>query len=302
MKGCIMMKKKTQKPTLTVMSAVAGAGKSTYVKNLENVVSSDAIRLELYGTLLVPNDKKVDKIIFNEVRKRVLDLLVSGKNAVIDSTNVSIKARRSWYEQFKKYAHVHVVQIWQPLDTLLERNTKRDEANVHKNVVFKMYQTLDLPLVGTDCDSYEFICVDKQFVFDEIEKYKAISDEHNSSYHLETISEHIAMVTAEVEKQDKYKDVLLDVAKLHDLGKYVTRKPNRDKPEYDSFIGHENVSAMYAKVLGYSDEIVKLIMFHMKGHNLTDKVIKKYNLTPDFVDKLLVFVECDSKGRITSYE
>ena len=277
-------------PKLIVLARVAGVGKSTYVKNHFKdiaIVSTDAIRLELFNDLTQENNQ----LVFKTAHARIHDTLEKGETVVFDATNLTLKRRKQIFEQYKQLAIVEVHMVWKPLQEILHQNNQREgKACVPEHIIHDMYKALQPPREGFDCHN-AIIVGDANKVEEEIALYKAKDDRHNSRYHLETIPEHIDMVKAEVMKQVPH---LEQVALLHDLGKYVTRTKGE---KYDSFIGHENVSAVYASVLGQPKEIVLLIQHHMQAHNLTTKVIKRYDLN-DYVDDLTRFAICDNLGRV----
>ena len=89
------MKPVLNPPILTLLVGPSGAGKSTWVNSDEakalgitpdQVISSDKIRAELCGDF---QDQSKNKQVFQTLRQRVLTELASGRNVVIDATNLS---------------------------------------------------------------------------------------------------------------------------------------------------------------------------------------------------------------------
>jgi len=119
---------------LIVLSAVAGAGKSTYAKHYkinhkdENVfiVSSDEIRKELTG---VYSNLNYEKEVWDIYFKRINILRDSNADCTIiaDSTNILNKFRQipGKIEGFDKRS---LVIITKELPLILERNRQRDHA------------------------------------------------------------------------------------------------------------------------------------------------------------------------------
>lgn len=72
---------------LVLMVGPSGAGKSTLAKRryaLDSIVSSDAIRIEKYGSIETSDQTDV----FKEVERRVIRRLSEGETAVLDATNL----------------------------------------------------------------------------------------------------------------------------------------------------------------------------------------------------------------------
>lgn len=119
---------------LIALSAIAGAGKSTFAKHYkinhkdENVfiVSSDEIRKELTG---VYSNLNYEKEVWELYFKRINTLRDSNENCTIiaDSTNILNKFRKQLgiLEGFDKK---QIVIITKDLPLVLKRNRERDRA------------------------------------------------------------------------------------------------------------------------------------------------------------------------------
>ena len=153
-----------------------------------------------------------------------------------------------------------------------------------------MYVSAQAPMIGTDCDS---ISISSNGLYeDEINYYSRTTAlrAHNSPHHAETIPEHIDFVIHNVPGH------LKTVARFHDLGKYVARQKAK-LSDYDTFINHENVSAMYALVSHSSPRDVRIIQFHMMAHNLTPALVRRYHLE-DIEEDLRIFAKADASAKI----
>lgn len=133
--------------TLIAMTAIAGAGKSTYAKHYkmnhvdENVfiVSSDAIRKELTG---VYNNLNFEDQVWEIYFKRINEIRDANDNCVIiaDSTNI--------YNKFRKQLGIipgfdvkKLVVITKDLDLCLKKNRERNpEKFVPEDAIKSMYQ------------------------------------------------------------------------------------------------------------------------------------------------------------------
>ena len=298
-----MYRKEIDMVKLYVMSGVAGSGKSTIAETIAKdgaiIVSSDKIRENLFATLdeSVQN-KECNRKVFEELYKQVQENLEKQRDVIIDATNLSQKKRMYIYERFKDMVdETTILSTFENLDTLYERNRNRPvEKMVPDEAVYRQYLSMQPPRKGIDCDNY-VVYGSRESVLEEIDKYSVINSKHDSIHHLETIKEHIDMLLY-LTSNDIAIDLVL-VAGFHDMGKFVSKQAKKDKNGniYYSFAGHENVSAMYAAVFGYDDDIVTIIQHHMKAHNLSEKTINRYKLH-DYIRPLDKFSKYDNLGRI----
>lgn len=228
------------------------------------------------------------KITTNDVKYRIEKAVTQNKNIFITSPAVQkIKARKHIYDLFGKDNLVRTRIHYEPLHVLKKHPSLK---NVPFNEIYKMYVSAQAPMIGTDCDS---ISISSNGLYeDEINYYSRTTAlrAHNSPHHAKTIPEHIKFVTHNVPGH------LKTVARFHDLGKYVTRQKAK-LSDYDTFIHHENVSAMYALAGRLSPDDVRIIQFHMMAHNLTPALVRRYHLE-DIEDDLRLFAEVDDGAKI----
>lgn len=228
------------------------------------------------------------KITTNDVKHRIEKAVAQNKTIFITSPSVQkIKARKHIYDLFGKDNLVRTRIHYEPLHVLKERPSLK---HVPFQEIYKMYVSAQAPMIGTDCGS---ISISSNGLYeDEINYYSRTTAlrAHNSPHHAETIPEHIEFVTHNVPGH------LKTVARFHDLGKYVTRQKSK-LSDYDTFINHENVSAMYALVSRCSPRDVRIIQFHMMAHNLTPALVRRYHLE-DIEEDLRIFAKADAEGKI----
>jgi len=90
-------------PELVMMVGIPGSGKSTYVQQLKEkgyeVINPDAIRFELTGDMA---DQSQNKRVWDLTYERLVKLLKSGRNAVLDATNVNLSNRRKFMNAVKE--------------------------------------------------------------------------------------------------------------------------------------------------------------------------------------------------------
>jgi len=80
---------------LVVLIGLSGAGKSTLAANNfapEEIVSSDAIRGELFGDFRIQDNPG---LVFQTFHQRIRDRLMAGLRVVADATSLTAKARRT---------------------------------------------------------------------------------------------------------------------------------------------------------------------------------------------------------------
>ena len=110
----------------------SGSGKSTWIKSLPAdeyvVISPDAMRVEFTGDM---NDKSKDTEIYEEVKKRTIAAIKSGKKVVIDTTNLQKERRRDFTNAIKKeFPELSLEYKLMPLDGELAK--KRIKAQISK--------------------------------------------------------------------------------------------------------------------------------------------------------------------------
>lgn len=306
-----------------VLIGVAGVGKSTYIQKVKTekslVLSSDELRIELFGDLEAGNTPEAIPIVFKTLHERMKEALLSKQYDTIfyDATNLNRKLRKGFYEQFKKYAEIEAIVLVKPLATILEQNAQRSGfAKVPESVIRRMYESLQVPRISVDCDKIEVIGDFEDFA-KEIAMIKGMK--HDSPYHAEDVDTHIQMTIdgAKAQEPSTYytKDEIVTLAELHDLGKGITKKPSQSRGvahdyfvevhgSHSMFDNHANVGAMYALVkfkeeLNKSNlKIIEAIYQHMNAHNgFSEKMIKKHKLDNSLLVLSNDFAKIDSNSR-----
>lgn len=308
---------------IKVLIGVAGVGKSTYIEQHKTekslVLSSDELRIELFGDLEAGNTPEAIPVVFKTLHERMKEALLSKQYDTIfyDATNLNRKLRKGFYEQFKKYAEIEAIVLVKPLATILEQNAQRSGfAKVPESVIRRMYESLQVPRISVDCDKIEVIGDFEDFA-KEIAMIKGMK--HDSPYHAEDVDTHIQMTIdgAKAQEPSTYytKDEIVTLAELHDLGKGITKKPSNSRGvahdyfvevhgSHSMFDNHANVGAMYALVkfkeeLNKSNlKIIEAIYQHMNAHNgFSEKMIKKHKLDNSLLVLSNDFAKIDSNSR-----
>ena len=306
---------------IKILAGVAGVGKSTYInqhkKENDLVLSSDQLRIELYGNLEEGN--KYNGEVFNELNNRLRQAIKTHDGDIYyDTTAVSRKQRAGLYKQIKKTAElndyeIEVVLLHKPLEQIKEQNNERTGfARVPDDVVERMYKALQAPRIGVDCDSFRVVAPDFSEYMDEINH--RVDEPHNSPYHAESLQEHMDMVNRSAEKTNDER--LIELAYHHDLGKAVSRTRNNKRSlatdyirhlygEHDRYMGHENVGSIYYLVKHKDNltpevsDMSMMIEYHMLAHEqIPAQLIHRDKLSPEMLETLAEFAEIDSKARI----
>ena len=134
---------------LIMMMGIAGAGKSTWIKqNYPDVepVSRDAISFEILDEKGGEYFDHEDEV-FNSFIHQIIGSLVADEVTIADATHLNRKARLKVLSRVRKYAdEVEVVWIRVPLETALRQNAMRSgRAKVPNDVIKRMYQSIERP-------------------------------------------------------------------------------------------------------------------------------------------------------------
>lgn len=295
------------KPKLLMLVGIPGSGKSTWAKkyidrnkNYE-VFSSDDLRLELFGDV---NCQDRNHEVFEELHKRIIKRLSSGKNAIYDATNINSKRRKAFLDSISKIdCYKEAVVVAPPFEVCLRRNWMR-ERKVPYEVMERMYKGFQLPGMFEGWDKITPVIFPEYQVY----SYDLFDYHQNNPWHKETLGIHMGNTFGylKLKKSNndaidtKYIDEDLMVAGLfHDMGKPFCRVD--DDNNISHYYSHENVGAYDAislYQLPYNSAL--LINYHMlpmqwERTDYPDKTIlmakRKYG--EDFVEKLLLLREAD---------
>ena len=224
-----------------------GCGKSTYAKNILKedssviIVSSDAIRKELYGS---EEDQSHNQEVFNEVFKRTRAALANDLHVIVDSTNLSRKRRIAFLKQFnncEKRATVFAI----PFEVCCERNNSRERI-VPQYAMDRMYHSFEPPHYAEGFDDIQIVGAGDVGLYIYKCEQENTETPHDNSHH--TFSCGVHCLEAERYIKDKYpnEDDLQMAARFHDVGKYKCKvfcNARGEPTEEAHYFSHENVSA-----------------------------------------------------------
>ena len=294
-----------------LVMGLSGSGKSywanDYAEDADTIVlSSDALRKEYYG------DEKIQDnpaFIFEQMRIRTLQALKDGKDVVYDATNLSSKRRKALLEQLPKDIYKACYCVITPLEKCIENDSKR-ERHVSERVIMRQLEQFEVPWYN---EGWDLIFVTKPFGNAPLRVNLDIMHDCPKYHTNDTIRHHLARVEQavalkpEIEQDDR--DVLLEVARFHDIGKPYTKTFYDKKGRFGEnahYYGHENVSA-YLYMTAHVEEgiygekeslqnslfLACLINSHMAIQN-NQKKYKSFNEHTKYL--LKIFEECDKEG------
>lgn len=255
------------------------SGKSTYAGKLKeqgyHIHSSDVIREELTGDVNA-QDKNTD--VFTVLHKRVKDDLGNGISCVYDATNMSMKRRKAFLNEIKKYNCRKICVLFVvPVEICNERNSNR-ERRVPNEVFDKMLKSFWVPMEYEGWDEIEVESIDAPYPFD-YESMKGFSQD-NPHHHLDLLNHNIDAEIYAYTHEFNFR--VRCAAKYHDCGKLYTKTfidSKGNKTDIAHFYGHEHYGAYIFLVNSLcgcgdvSDSYVRnaiyiagLINWHMRPH------------------------------------
>ena len=136
------------------------SGKSTVANDIANhgtniaIMSSDAIRKELYGSESVQNNPHR---VFSIMNKRTERLLENHVSVVYDATNCTVRNRQGILSEVNKLKESHNIYITAivlqtPLDECVGRDNNR-ERKVTEKIITRYFNSLEFPTKEEGFDS-----------------------------------------------------------------------------------------------------------------------------------------------------
>lgn len=295
-----------------------GSGKSTVAAAQKGatIISSDAIRKELYGD--EKNLGKHDEV-FGTMLRRTREALLKGETVCYDATNLTSRRRRGLLEQLPKDTTKHAVVVWARYSTCLKRNAER-ERKVEPDVIRRMLTQFDVPYYDEGWDDIIIFKNDEKG-YEPAELFSLLDTPHDSSHHEGLITDHVYRVQRAVhtllysedcfgfpdeDTKNLVYPILRGVATWHDVGKPFVKSFFNTKQEFTPkeahYYGHANVSTyLYLGIEGVDATNIAadlctahLINIHMLKF---EKEGKRYKSLPNNIKILLDFFnECDIAG------
>ena len=215
---------------------------------------------------------------FDDIKK----IINSEENEVHILAPLKLKTRRDLYQNLKRTTITPIVSILYPMTYMNFEGFHYSHA----------YSRMQPPVKSIDCDKIE-LPEDQESLYDALMDYvygNPEIDEHNSKHHKETISEHMLLVYDEIERyfsknditNNKLYTILTEAALYHDLGKYWTKRYDKDKVNFNN---HENVSA----VIFVSEMLLLKKRYEQYAHDFQTKPEEEIWYNDDFDDDLIYY-------------
>ena len=267
------------RPEFILLCGIAGAGKSTFARNLADlrgyeICSSDAIRGELWGD---ESDQREPNKVFSVMLQRTRAALSQGRSIIYDATNIEEKYRLQILQQISTFnCHKTCVVIIERPEVCVARQDLR-ERKVPEYVIWRQIKKFQTPHY---CEGWDKIIIINANAYNNEENEVEIEKIHNfdqkNPHHSLTLDVHMAMACAHAVKQG-YGEIVANAALLHDFGKIYTQIFDKGVAHY---YNHENVSAYFYFLLtcGTSRDAIEtswLIAHHMdffKGERYMKKL------------------------------
>lgn len=297
---------------LIVMCGLSASGKSTIAKELAvkhdaAIVSSDAIRKEICGTV---TDQSKNEEVFKIFHNRIREYLSKGQSVIADATNITMKSRRAIIENVRK---LDVEKICYIIPKKLEQcradNVNR-EHSVPEEVIAAQRSKFQIPFKEEGWD--DIIIYDMDYTYadkftPEAMLFSMIGFDQKNPNHNMYLDGHCDFVynmfSGGQHPYSIYNDGFLMGASLHDIGKLYTQ--SIDEKGIAHYLRHENIGSYLVLTSLYlwknftEDDLLDccfLINYHMMPFSWENEKTKnrwrerfgeyKYEL-------LMKFHECD---------
>jgi predicted kinase len=299
-----------------MMVGLPASGKSTAAHCIcaecggDVVVSSDAIRAELYGDEAIQGDPNK---IFNIVKERIVSAIRDGKDVVMDATNINSKKRAAFLVDVRNRCRgidieAHCVVMATPVWECIERDSERSR-HVGREVIERMWYQFEVPHKGEGWQYMHLIYPDVAYLADVDEYADEMRgfDQQNPHHSLD-LYDHCFLAAQHLleEREDLY-----DVGMFHDIGKLHTK--TFDDEGIAHYYNHDNAGAYVYLTSSLAKEMrnvydsekvlykAGLICWHMQPYFCNSKEdfyiwALKRGMSREFVDDIWLLHEADRRA------
>jgi predicted kinase len=260
-----------------MMVGLVASGKSTKSKELAIehdaiIFSSDDLREELFGDI---NDQEHNQELFVELHRRIKNCLRSGKNAIMDATNINYKKRMAFLAELKGIPCEKIcVLMATPYETCVRRNHHR-ERRVPDHVLKRMYFGFNIPYRYEGWNDIQIVYSDgAENSYGDVHDWAEsmiYRDQHNSHHRL-TLGQHCIKTFLDVCKTEKRNWNVAIAALIHDCGKpstatFVNSKGiETDECHYYSHQYTGSYDSLFFSGVDNHLYVAILIMWHMQPY------------------------------------
>jgi predicted kinase len=282
-----------------MMIGIQGSGKTTKAKELAKeynakIFSSDNIRKEF------PDLE--NEYVFKNLYKYAKLYADSGKNIILDDTNITIKSRRQAFKNLKGHefiAYIMNTPVQECKDRVSKRNEDPTAHHVPLDVIDKYIKSFEIPFYEEGFKEIIINTNEKYSVKDRMLLFKIMQEfDQKSKHHDFTLWEHSVRVAQQLPK------IWFEAGMFHDIGKLFTQ--SIDKNGEAHYYSHANVGAYFLlSNLKFTPErarlldILFIINYHMKPFDWkAESTVHKWNnIFGEKKTKMLIqFNDFDKKG------
>jgi predicted kinase len=284
---------------LIMLMGLPASGKSRWSKDFISlnsnavIVSSDAIRLELYGS---EEDQSHNVEVFEELHRRIHNYLSQEdiQTVIYDATNLSSKRRKGFISQIPKGVWKEIVVFATDYDIILRQNAARSR-HVPKEVIERMYRQMQMPRMWEGWDSIVIHPHEQNSSTLSNVLQACVNFDQENIHHSSDLYTHMYKA-AEYVKDNAYiykcspreMAIVYIAALFHDIGKPATKTYVKANGECDGqahYYGHAEVSAYmvacllrYVPIEDFNDwrMIIRLIQYHMDCYSYRGDASKFY--------------------------
>lgn len=297
------------KPTLYIMIGLSGSGKSTVAEKISEqtgatIVSSDRLRLELYGD---ENDQAHNDKVFAAFRNKTKHLLRNGESIIADATHLTVKTRKALLDIAKRIDCHKEAVVLATAGNLCICNDSRRERTVGSSVIRQQMSRFQIPCYEEGFDGISIVYDRNHPYLDSIVTIAERMDamDQNNPWHNKTVGAHAAITTQKFEEFG-YSRAYNFGALFHDVGKLFTQTTGEDGISH--YYNHDSIGAYYVlaryqffkEQLGLSHnemlDMMFLINYHMVPQNRdNEKSMRRWEnrIGKEKLQLLLNFNDCD---------